>query len=242
VHELSAYGEIRNFKIDKDKKSLRISGKLWRDPGFKGGASYNARVVALFIKPVIVLTEEEKKQLPEEAVEVFKGNQVERFSASLSGMATDAEKLHAKIGGKGLPGRQSVVVDSTKSGWHADTPLAPNRSYVVVPSEIDRYTMNKNVNRGQKQDAFWGSDATFNGEELGVPHGELRVGGLVALIQRADGKGGSTPEVVVFRPGMKFYPFTIGPHGGSIHFLIADRKGTFADNEGTIGVELWLAR
>jgi hypothetical protein len=125
-----------------------------------------------------------------------------------------------------------VSIDSKLSGWNSGFGLDSNVTYQIRPSAATQYT----INGGATQADFHG-EGDMDGNELGIP-AQVRVGGLAVLVWHHRSGGAATPQIITFPPGKDFDSVTIGPDGGSMHFVITDRAGTYGDNSGSCNVEI----
>ena len=125
-------------------------------------------------------------------------------------------------------------VDAAIPNWQDGRPLAANHNYRVIPRSSDRWTFD----RGRTFVDFHGSGGRMNGSEIGIPKDNLPIGGLVCLVWHHQADGSAWPQIIDFPAGSHAAEFSIGAHGGSIHFVIADRANTYADNFGDCVVAL----
>ena len=124
-----------------------------------------------------------------------------------------------------------VRVNCRESSWHEPRGLEPNREYRIIPRTTDRWS----INLGASFYDFHGGypDGSFvDGASLAIPKSKLPIGGLVVLVWEQQDSGPATPHIFDFPVGTNAIRFKSGPKGGSIHFLIADLPGTYADNFG----------
>lgn len=127
-----------------------------------------------------------------------------------------------------------IVVNAAEPYWHADLPLAANQDYLIRPRGSSIYT----INGGHSAENFHGS-AWTDASHIGA--GQLRLGGLAVLVWHGQPNNApSIPQIISFPPGKDHAYATIGEHGGSMHFLIGDVPGTYADNSGVCEVDVIL--
>ncbi len=129
---------------------------------------------------------------------------------------------------------QHVKVDTKNDGWNAGIDLAGNKRYRIVPSPTDQYT----INGGATQDRFYGS-GSMNGADLGIPANPISLGGLNVLVFHNQPSGGPLAQIVSFFPGMSYANVSVGADSGSMHFIIGDLAGTYGDNSGLLGVDIY---
>jgi hypothetical protein len=124
-------------------------------------------------------------------------------------------------------------VNPAEAYWHGGFGLAANTDYLIKPRPNSIYT----INGGITGENFHGS-AWTDGSAIGV--GQIRLGGLAVLVWHHQADGTAVAQIISFPPGKNYAYAVVGPHGGSIHFLIGDVPGTYADNSGVCEVDVIL--
>ena len=125
-----------------------------------------------------------------------------------------------------------VAVDVANSSWNSGFSLEPNTSWLIVPSATSTYTLNG----GATNDTFHGS-SWMDGNEIGIP-AQVRLGGLAVLVWHHQSDGNPIPQIITFPPSQSFAEVAVGPNGGSMFFIIADKAATYGDNHGVCEVDI----
>lgn len=122
-------------------------------------------------------------------------------------------------------------VDSRNNYWNESRGLEPNTKYRVIPRTSDRWTINAGANFYDFHGGYyWGQ--FINGYDIDIPKVNLPIAGLIVLVWHHQADGSAVPQIIDFPLEVNAVEFSIDQYGGSIHFVIADLRGCYADNFG----------
>lgn len=126
----------------------------------------------------------------------------------------------------------TFTVDAKNDSWQSAMSLEANSAYVIVPDPSSRWTINRNNGH---QMTYEGLDAQTTESPVGPFN--LRLGSLTALVWHHQ-PDNNQAEVFCFEKGQQYALIRTGSHGGSLHFICADKRGTYGDNDGICKVDV----
>lgn len=124
-----------------------------------------------------------------------------------------------------------AYVNSSNDAWHEGRSLKPNTQYRVIPRSSDRWTLDSGVHFHDFHGGYQ-TNSMMDGAEIGIPKDKIPLGGLIILVWHHKSDGSAVPQIIDFPIGSNAAEISIGDNGGSIHFMIADKLGTYSDNFG----------
>ncbi|MEO1529799.1 MAG: hypothetical protein AAFX06_30675, partial [Planctomycetota bacterium] len=224
-----------DINVAKDNYRVRITGKTQTNSGGASG-NYEGTLKATFVKPAIPYGSAfppSKLNLLASTYAMSSQRVIDGFGKGSAGRVGAFSDLALP---SGLPGKLSgniKLVEATTPEWNSPFTLEPNSKYVVIPDQdaTIKYSSEKSAISSVS------GISSIDGAQLGIPKSDLRLAGLAVLVWDHEPDGNHRPVIVDFPRGKASHVFSVGPYGGSMHFVVVD---TFhGDNSGEIPVGVY---